>query len=961
MEENNATTGQKRRRRKNKRGREAQRHTDSDELQPLVSYGSLAQTPLLAEEQSVGAVSLSAQTVAAPSPVVVPEFTEAAKSSPSSVQLLGGSTVALVDKTVESHFSLHGLPCASCASHIESHIGEMGGVAQVTVNFASSHAVVVHNPHVVGASRITEEMEAMGYTAVLISAHSDDAEQLDNLGVREFELLIGGMTCGSCVSRVQSALLEIDVVKSCTINFSTGTCKLTMTGGRDSLNCVQEEVKKLGYTATPLEERGSGNAVDVMKEALERTKEIQAHKRAFVLSTVLATPLAVFMILMTVTKYFEDITTMVIVNTIQLYLATPIVFYCGSGFFSRAWVNLKHRTFTMDTLVALGAGCSYLYSVAGLITMFLMKRHVTTYFDTAGMLVAFMLLGRYLEAYAKRHTNDALIKLMNLVPPTSLVVTPAGDVSMPSSTVKKGMRVRVLAGDRVPVDGVVVEGNSDVDEQMVTGESVPKPVSAGGTVVGGTTNLTAMIVIEATKVGEEAVLSQILRVVREAQNSKPAIQRIADKVAARFVPAVIIFSLVVLAVWLLLGAFNLYPSEWRGNNESTTVFAFDFFIATIVAACPCALGLATPTAIMVGTGVGAKHGILVKCGMTLEAMRRTRCVVFDKTGTITNGTLCVVFQRRWGNGADAAVDAVGAVEQRSNHPISRAIAVCVASDPKSQVAAYEVVTSTVHSGLGVKATVQHKDSGHQLNVFIGNMDMMLSSGIDVSGEVAKVVRWQMGLGRTVTLAAVDGSVRFLAALADEPKAEAAGVIRFLKRQNIRVFMVTGDNPGVAAAVAQAVGISQEDVYAGALPVTKAAVVKAFQEEYRDVVFVGDGINDGPALAQASVGVALGAGTEIAIEAADAVLVRNSLVDLLNLRALSITTVRHVYGNFMWAFGYNVLILPLASGMLYPFLHVRVPPVVAGVAMILSSLSVLMSSLSIRCFSPYKREQFIDII
>ncbi|RHW67647.1 copper-transporting ATPase-like protein [Trypanosoma brucei equiperdum] len=429
----------------------------------------------------------------------------------------------------------------------------MGGVAQVTVNFASSHAVVVHNPHVVGASRITEEMEAMGYTAVLISAHSDDAEQLDNLGVREFELLIGGMTCGSCVSRVQSALLEIDVVKSCTINFSTGTCKLTMTGGRDSLNCVQEEVKKLGYTATPLEERGSGNAVDVMKEALERTKEIQAHKRAFVLSAVLATPLAVFMILMTVTKYFEDITTMVIVNTIQLYLATPIVFYCGSGFFSRAWVNLKHRTFTMDTLVALGAGCSYLYSVAGLITMFLMKRHVTTYFDTAGMLVAFMLLGRYLEAYAKRHTNDALIKLMSLVPPTSLVVTPAGDVSMPSSTVKKGMRVRVLAGDRVPVDGVVVEGNSDVDEQMVTGESVPKPVSAGGTVVGGTTNLTAMIVIEATKVGEEAVLSQILHVVREAQNSKPAIQRIADKVAARFVPAVIIFSLVVLAFGYFLG------------------------------------------------------------------------------------------------------------------------------------------------------------------------------------------------------------------------------------------------------------------------------------------------------------------------------------------------------------------------------------------------------------------------
>nr|CCC94738.1 putative copper-transporting ATPase-like protein [Trypanosoma congolense IL3000] len=947
----------RRRRRRSKEMHEAEAHHVEEvdpllccEMQAPVSHLSEAGGGVCGETSSVPDASISGYDATAVRP-------EACEETQCEVQFLVEAESNPPTEVVKSCFVLKGLSCSSCAARIESHIGAMKGVSKISVNFATLDAIVLHNPRVTKSVDIVHEIEGIGYGAQLCMSPSEQAMQLDDVEPKEVEFLVSGMTCASCASRLESFLCGVAGVKGCDVSFSTGICKVFVEGGADTIARVEEGAAKLGYTMSLLNVGVRDAELGGLKGALEQTEEIRDHKHAFIMSAILAVPLALSMALMTCTDYFDSITNMTILNVVQICLTTPIVFCFGSCYFVSAWRDLKHRTFTMNTLIALGAGCTYIYSVIGFLEIIYFKRHAITYFDTAGMLLSFMLLGRYLETGAKRQTNDALIKLMNLVPPMSLVVTSAGDVSMPSTSIKKGMRVRVLAGDRIPVDGVVTEGFSDVDEQMVSGESLPRPVAPGKMVVGGTTNITSMMVVEATKVGEETVLSQLLRVIREAQGTKPAIQRIADRVASKFVPVVIVFSVLVLIVWVLLGVFDLYPRKWRGPGESVLVFAFDFFIATVVAACPCALGLATPTAIMVGTGVGARIGILVKSSVILERMRRTRCVVFDKTGTITTGNLWVVFERYWGNDSEADFGAIGVVLRQSTHPIARAFLNSILRKENVCVEGYDVLSSKTVGGLGTQAVAEHKRTGSKVQIVIGSSDMMRRCGVEVSEEVAKVEQWQMELGRTVSFAAVDGSLRVLISLADEVKDEAAGVVHFLQTRNIHVLLVTGDNHRAAAAVAEVVGIPAENVYANALPVTKASIVKELQKEYQDVVFVGDGINDGPALAQASVGVALGAGTEIAIEAADAVLMKNSLVDLLNLRALSITTVRHVYGNFFWAFAYNIIMLPLASGLLYPLVHVRIPPIASGVAMILSSLSVLLSSLSIRCFSPYTQQQF----
>ncbi|PWU96246.1 putative copper-transporting ATPase-like protein [Trypanosoma cruzi] len=857
------------------------------------------------------------------------------------------------DVPVESRFLIEGMTCLNRALRVESHLRSLRGVEKAAVNFATMTATVVHNPKGVTATDVMNEIGRMGYSATLQgSTGCAIRPPTGTAGCIRRKLVVSGMSCASCAAQIGSQVRRLDGVNECVVNFSTGICLVTL-DREDALQRVEEAITSMGYTVSvsPLRNPTSAAFLNETKAALERTREIEEQKRRFLGAAVLATPLALIMFLMATTNVFDDGRTMVFIDFVQAGLSTPIVFYYGSVFFVHAWQGLRHGMLTMDTLVAIGAGCSYLYSLGACIVMVVAKYQIATYFDAAGTLLAFMLLGRFLEARARRSTSDALINLMNLVPPVSIVVTAQGDITMPSSLLEKGMRVRVLAGDRFPVDGIVVEGMSDVDEQMVTGEAITKAVKVDSAVIGGTTNITAMLVVEATKIGEETMLSQILRLVQDAQNTKPEIQRIADQIAAYFVPFVVMFSVGVFFTWLLLGAFGMYPPEWRGQNETILMFAFDFFISSVVAACPCALGLATPTAIMVGTGVGAKNGILVKSGKSLEVVRQSRCIVFDKTGTITFGKLEVVFKKCWGDNVEEVMKVVGFVELLSNHPVAKAVAdgILLASPAST----YDVVFSKVKGGLGTEAVVRCRSQNNELRVHVGNLAMMREGNIHVPPEIEQAVRQQNNMGRTTVVGAVNGVARLLVALADEPKEEAAGVVRFLHRQGFRVLMVTGDNEGVAAHVASAVGIQNENLYAEALPTTKASIVRQLQSEGDCVIFVGDGINDSPALAQADVGIALGAGTQIAIEAADAVLINNSLVDILNLRALSIATVKRVYGNFFWAFGYNLCILPLASGMLYPFFHFKLPPILAAAAMVFSSISVLLSSLSIRWFAPYE--------
>ncbi|AIO01511.1 copper-transporting ATPase-like protein, putative [Leishmania panamensis] len=912
---------------------------------------------------------------------------------------------------------IEGMSCTSCAARIEAKLKQLDGILGASVNFSAMSGQVLHNPTLAPLEKVVGCVADMGYTvtaqdttALLSTADGETPQQgectcstnLRAIPVHvgsvmsgyEHRLVVQGMSCASCATRIEHTLLQMPTVLSCTVSFAMGTAVITTRTPGDHTDAVKM-VRSMGYVVMDTALLELDSSISRTREALERTREITEHERNLMGSALLSVPLAVVMVLM----MFMDIMAWPllarIISGMQFCTATLIVFHYGRGFFLSAWRSWQHDAYTMDTLVAIGTGCTYVYSlVVYLLTLFVYPQaRMMTYFDTAGMLTTFMLLGRFLEARAKRSTSGALIELMGLMPTTAVCVQPDGsEVRVSLSKLQKGALVRVLAGDRVPVDGTVLEGSSELDEQMVTGESLWKTKRPGEEVIGGTLNLTASLLIRADKVGEETMIAQVLRIVQEAQHTKPSMQRAADRIARSFVPFVLVFSLVTLGVWLVLGATDAYPASWREAETSWQAFAFNFFISTVVAACPCALGLATPTAIMVGTGVGAKNGVLVKSGAMLEEVRRVNCVVLDKTGTITKGRLEVVRTHTTMSGLasppmmaaqlhdslDAALVRylVGLVEAQSNHPVAKAVSAKLLAETEDSAnavprrARYEVSSVVTHGGKGVEASVSVtpvSDNSHELSsvpppprvycLLVGNVAFLRAHGVLLAPELAQLVEEENGRGLTTVVAAVNGAACVVVSLADEPKREAHGVIRYLQKTGIRVLMVTGDNAGVAGRIAAETGIHSKDVCAEALPITKANIVKELQERGYRVMFVGDGINDSSALVQANVGVALGAGTEVAIEAADAVLVRDSLVDLLNLRSLSCVTVRRIYGNFFWAFGYNLLMLPTASGLLYPFFRIQLPPVTAGAAMILSSLSVLMSSLSIRYFRAHRERDF----
>ncbi|KAK7201386.1 copper-transporting ATPase-like protein [Novymonas esmeraldas] len=940
--------------------------TSTDHL----SESAIVPSPVDVAVVTRGVRTVSHRTVASPTPSLPP------KTSP----VADATTTLLIE----------GMSCTSCAALIESRLRHMTGVLSATVNFSTMSGQVVHRTSVASLEQVLRCVADLGYTVTTQSTTADVAAWHENraecacstnlqavpvydgstMSGYEHHLLVQGMSCASCAARIEDALRRMPSVLSCAVSFTTSTAVVTTHtpgGCADACNTIQS----LGYVVADTAEMEPDTSISRTREALERTREISVQFRNVVGSALLSVPLAAAMLLMMFTDVMERPTLARVLDGIQFTAATPIVLYFGRGFFIRAWRSWQHGAYTMDTLVAIGTGSTYVYStIVYLLTLFVYPHsHMMTYFDTAGMLTAFMRLGRYLEARAKRSTSGALIELMSLVPTTVMCVKPDGtEVRVSATQLKKGAVVRVLAGDRVPVDGTILEGSSELDEQMVTGESLPKWKSPGGEVVGGTLNITASLLIRADKVGEETMIAQVLRIVQEAQNSKPALQRAADRIAMYFVPFVLLFSLLTLAVWLLLGATGSYPVSWRGAGTSWQAFAFNFFISTVVAACPCALGLATPTAIMVGTGVGATNGVLVKSGTTLEAVRRVECVVLDKTGTITKGQLEVVRTHTFAASVSPSVAClmVGLVEAQSNHPVAKAVSASLLAESDSgsdeeaaqRRAGYEVSSVVTHGGKGVEAAVTVAGNAHQL--LVGNAALLRERGVVLSSELTREMAEENRRGLTTVIAAVDGVACVVVCLADEPKPEARGVVAYLHKCGVRVMMVTGDNAGVAARIAAEVGIRREDVHAEALPAAKADIVRELQMRGRHVMFVGDGINDSPALAQANVGVALGAGTEVAIEAADAVLVRNSLVDLLNLRSLSDVTVRRIYGNFVWAFGYNLMMLPAASGLLYPFFHLQLPPVMAGAAMVLSSLSVLASSLSIRFYRPHRVGDFQNV-
>ena len=743
------------------------------------------------------------------------------------------------------------------------------------------------------------------------------------------------MTCASCVNRVTRFLSRVDGVAEANVNLASESATVRYDAVRVSPNDLAAAVEAAGYAARlahgSVDERPTMAAVAASRA--ERDAAVAARVGALrlrlVVAAALTIPLLAALAQMTIAPWLPS---MLGNPWLQLAFATPVQFWAGGPFYAGAWRALRHRTADMNTLVAIGTTAAYGYSLAVVVAPTFAgasgmssRAEPPLYFDTAAVIVTLILLGRYLEARARRHTSDAIRALVRLAPRTARIVVDGAERDAPIDRVVVGDVVRVRPGERIAVDGVVVDGASGVDESMVTGESLPVVKQATDTVIGGSLNTSGTIDVRATRVGSETILAQIVRLVAQAQGSRAPIQRLADAVTARFVPAVLALATLTFVGWLLAGqSLNL---------------ALLNATAVLIIACPCALGLATPTSIMVGTGKGAQAGVLFRDAEALEHLGAVDVIVLDKTGTVTEGRPAVIDVTWIGEAAnrDERLALIAAAERASEHPLGEAIARHAA---QRGLALPAPSSFEARPGDGVTATV----NGHA--VVVGRPDFVAASGTDMRVLAAAIERAEND-GATAVAAAIDGRAVAAIAIADRPRASSAEAIRRLRGLGLDVVMLTGDARRTANNIARAVGI--DTVLAEVRPDGKAAAIRELRAANRRVAMVGDGINDAPALASADVGVALGSGTDVAIEAAGVTLVQPDLRGVPTAVALSRATMRNIRQNLFWAFAYNVLLIPIAMGALYPVAGILLDPILAAAAMALSSVTVVSNALRLRSF------------
>ncbi len=726
---------------------------------------------------------------------------------------------------------------------------------------------------------------------------------------------IKGMHCASCVMTLEGSLRKVPGVSRANVNLATEKATVDYDPTQVTDEHLASAVANVGYQARIIEEVQSEDS-----EKAEREKETKELKTKVIVSLILG--------ILIVWGSFPGL-----MNTapgilrnfwVQLLLAAPVQCWAGLRFYRAAFVSLKHRTATMDTLVALGTTVAFGYSV--IVTFFphVIARvgiHPEPYFDVAAIIIGLILLGRYFEARAKAGTSEAIKKLIGLQAKTARVLRDHQEVSIPISEVIIGDIIHVKPGEKIPVDGVIIDGESSIDESMVTGESIPVDKAKGDTVVGATMNNTGTFTFKATKVGSDTMLAQIITLVQEAQGSKAPIQRLADLVSSYFVPVVIMLALATFVVWYDFGP------------QPAFLFAILNTVAVLIIACPCAMGLAAPTAIMVGIGKGAQHGILIKDAESLETAHKVTTVVFDKTGTLTKGKPEVTDVVRLNNNTqDEVLQGAASLEEGSEHSLAESI---VEEAKKKNLDRSMVTKFKAIPGHGVEGMIDNK------NVIFGNRRLMTREKIDVSASEADIRRLETE-GKTVMLLAVNSKLTGLIAVADTVKDSAREGIQALTRLGIEAVMITGDNERAAKAIADKVGITK--VLAEVLPDQKEAEVRKLQAAGKKVAMVGDGINDAPALAAADVGIAMGSGTDVAIEAADIALMNKDLRSVAKAIELSRKTMRTIKLNLVWAFGYNVILIPVAMGALYPVWQISMNPIFASAAMALSSISVVGNSL-----------------
>jgi Cu+-exporting ATPase len=794
-----------------------------------------------------------------------------------------------------------GMTCANCSLTIERNLKRLDGVEGATVNLASEKASVIYDPSVVKEGDFLALIRDIGYDVPTAKA----------------ELPITGMTCANCALTIERTLGRLDGVVSASANFASERARVEYLPGVVSLAAIQQAIRDVGYDVVV---PGEGEAAEDVERAA-REAEIHDQTLKFWVGVILTLPL----FLLSMGRDFGLLGAWAHepwVNWLFLALATPVQFYVGADYYVGGFKSLRAGSANMDVLVAMGSSAAYFYSLAVLLFPGL-GGHV--YFETSAMIITLIKLGKMLEARAKGRTSEAIKKLMGLRPKTARVVRDGAEVDVPVESVVLGDVVVVRPGERLAVDGVVVEGHSAVDESMLTGESLPVDKKPGDQVVGGTINKQGLLKFEATRVGAQTALAQIVRLVEEAQGSKAPIQRLADRVSAVFVPVVIALAVLTFLAWLIVGNVGFTQS-------------MIYMVAVLVIACPCALGLATPTAIMVGTGKGAEYGILFKNSEALERAHELATVVLDKTGTITRGEPSVTDVVPMS--ADGALEGgsllrlAASAERGSEHPLGEAI---VRAAQQEGLALSEPQGFEAVAGQGVVATVD----GQQ--VLVGSLRLLESHGVALNGLDGSLARLEEE-AKTAMLVAVDGEAVGVLAVADTVKEGSVEAIRQMQGLGLQVVMMTGDNQRTAQAIGQQVGVSR--VVAEVLPGDKAAQVKALQEG-TTVGMVGDGINDAPALAQADVGIAIGTGTDVAMAAADVTLMSGDLRGVPRAITLSRATMRTIKQNLFWAFFYNVILIPLAAGVFYPWLGIRLHPVIAAGAMAFSSIFVVSNSLRLR--------------
>jgi Cu+-exporting ATPase len=822
-----------------------------------------------------------------------------------------------------------GMTCVACARRIERKLTKTPGVNRAGVNFATSRATVEYDPKATGVNQLIEAVKEVGYGTA---------------GTARADFIVddSARPAGSS-SQLEKHLTRQGGIVSASFNLGTMEVRVEYLPGATGVGEIRRAIEDFGYRVREVSGNG-GDEAAVDSEAAARRAEYQELKRKFWFATVLSLP--VLVIAMSHGRIvFLDFPG---VNYLQLALATPVVFYSGWQFYRGAWAAFRHRAADMNTLIAVGTGTAYLFSVAATIAPNYFSGRTSAnamagmggmdnapmspvYFEAASVIIALILLGRLLESRAKGRTGDAIRRLVGLQPKTARVVRFEGEVDIPVEEVIPGDVVVVRPGEKIPVDGVVEDGASAVDESMLTGESLPVEKTKGETVFGATLNKTGSFKFKATKVGKDTALQQIVKLVQDAQGSKAPIARTADVISGIFTPIVICIAIATFVIWFI-----------AAPDMSRFTMALVNSVSVLIIACPCALGLATPTAIMVGTGKGAENGVLIKGGESLETAHKLQTIVLDKTGTITRGE--PVLTDVITTGAEHIVSdeellrLAASAERGSEHPVGSAI---VRAAEARSLRLDAAANFKAVAGQGIEAEV----SGRRL--LLGNLKLMRDRNVALDGftEQASALAVE---GKTPMYVAIDNRLAGVVAVADEVKPESKEAVAAMLRMGLEVVMITGDNRSTAEAVARQVGIRR--VLAEVLPEGKALEVKRLQQSKKIVGMVGDGINDAPALAQADIGIAIGTGTDVAIEASDITLIKSDLRGVVTAIALSHATIRTIKQNLFWAFIYNVVGIPIAAGLLYPFTGWLLSPIIASAAMSLSSVSVVTNSLRLRRFS-----------